>query len=751
MSRSTGEGGRLKKRGRLADIIFRNNENFYTVAVFENDEEMEQFTGVGNIPEAVEGLTYELTGEWKTHSRFGEQFSIQQCVEVQPDGIEAVRQFLMSGVFRGVKRKMADRILSSFGDRTLEVIEKEPERLREIEGIGKKTAKKIAEDYRNHMEFASVAIFFANHGISSDYAMKMYKKYKSDTVKMVMENPYRLVSDIRGIGFRKADELASRLGFDHESQFRIQSGLKYVLSGWINQGSTYAPLGRCCRNVADLLDVPSEKVEEAADFLAMDQQVRIVDCEGLMALYPSVYYRAESRVASRIIAMAERNVRPLLSDLEGLIQRSEADAGIELEDRQKEAVRMAAESSICVITGGPGTGKTTIINTMIDVFEQCGMDVALAAPTGRAAKRMTEASGHEARTIHRFLEYSFSEDDEIMHFGRNRENLLEEDVIIVDEMSMVDILLMDALMDAIPDKARLVMVGDADQLPSVGAGRVLGDILDSEIVKTIRLTEVYRQAKESLIIMNAHSINRGEYPRINEKDKDFFMISQTSEKGICDTILSLCGSRLPGYYTDLDPVRDIQVLTPVKKGIIGTYYMNEQLQNLLNPPVSGLSEIQSGGRTLRVGDKVMQIRNNYEREWKGVGLEKDGSGVFNGDIGFVSDIDAEDGVVTVLYDDVRYVQYETGDLDEIELAYAMTIHKSQGSEFPVVVIPAGRFPPMLANRNLLYTGITRAKKGLVMVGSLRELCAMIDRNSVSHRHTGLCSSLKKSLSMDDRT
>ncbi len=739
----------MKKQGRLSDIIFRNKENFYTVAVFENDEELEQFTGVGNIPEAVEGLTYELTGEWKTHPRFGEQFVIRQCVEIQPDGTEAIRRFLMSGVFRGVRKKMADRLVAAFGEHTLQVIEKEPERLQDVEGIGRKTAEKIAEDYRGHKEFADIAVFFTGHGISSDDAMRMYKKYGADTVKVVMENPYRLVSDIRGFGFRKADEVASRLGFDAESQFRIQSGLKHVLSEWTGRGSTYAPLRECCRNVADLLEVPSEKVEEAVDHLAMDQQIRVIDLEGSMALYPSVYYRAESRVASRILSMVDRHVKPLMSDLEGLIRRSEADAGIELEERQKEAVRTAAESGICVITGGPGTGKTTIINTMIDVFEQCGMSVALAAPTGRAAKRMTEASGHEARTIHRLLEYTFSEDDENMHFGRDHDNQLEEDVIIVDEMSMVDILLMDALMDAVPEQARLVLVGDADQLPSVGAGRVLGDILDSEIVRTVRLTEVYRQAKESLIIMNAHSINRGEYPRINEKDRDFFMIGRNSELSICETILSLCGKRLPGYYADLDPIRDIQVLTPVKKSMIGTIHLNENLQKLLNPPLPGRAELKTAGRTLRVGDKVMQIRNNYEREWQSAGLEKDGAGVFNGDIGFISDIDTEDGLITVLYDETKYVQYEISDLDEIELAYAMTIHKSQGSEFPVVVIPAGRFPPMLASRNLLYTGITRAKRGLVLVGSLRELQAMIDRNTVSRRHTGLCADLRKSLELNE--
>ncbi|MBR2736686.1 MAG: ATP-dependent RecD-like DNA helicase [Firmicutes bacterium] len=737
----------MKKRGRLADIIFRNNENFYTVAVFENDEEMDQFTGVGNMPEAVEGLTYELTGEWKTHARFGEQFSIRHCVEVMPDSTEAVRQFLMSGVFRGVKRKMADRIIRRFGEATLEILGEEPEKLEEIDGIGKKTAAKIAEDYRNHMEFAEIAIFFANHGISSDYAMKMYKKYKSDTVKIVMENPYRLVSDIRGFGFRKADEVAGRLGFDHESQFRIQSGLHYVLAGLISRGNTCAPLRECCLNTAELLGVSSEQVEEAADFLAMDQQVRIVEREGRMFLYPSIYYRAESRVASRIISMADRNVKALQSDVEGLIRRSEADAGIELEEKQKEAVRMAAESGICVITGGPGTGKTTIINTMIDVFEQCGMDVALAAPTGRAAKRMTEASGHEARTIHRLLEYSYSEDEETLHFGRNADNPLDEDVIIVDEMSMVDILLMDALMDAIPGSARLIMAGDADQLPSVGAGRVLGDILDSELVKTVRLTEVYRQSRESMIIMNAHSINRGEYPQINQKDTDFFMIGKRRETEILDTILDLCEKRLPGYYTELDPIRDIQVLTPVKKGIIGTFNLNDHLQRILNPPYPGRTEIQSGGRTLRVGDKVMQIRNNYEREWLSPAGFKDGTGIFNGDIGFISDIDEDNGNLTVLYDDIRYVQYELSDLDELELAYAMTIHKSQGSEFPVVVMPAAHFPPMLANRNLLYTGITRAKKGLVLVGSLKALYAVIDNNSSAHRNTGLCEDLRKSLAM----
>ncbi|MDD6255581.1 MAG: ATP-dependent RecD-like DNA helicase [Eubacteriales bacterium] len=732
------------KRGRLAGIIFRNNENYFTVAVFENDDEIEQFTAAGNMPEATEGLTYDLDGEWR-HSRYGEEFHVRNLVEVKPDSREAIVNFLQSGVFKGVRKKTAENIVNIFGTKTLEIIENSPEKLTLVSGVGKKTAAVIAESYKAHNDFAKAALFFAEYGISSDLAMKMYAVYGKDTVEKIKENPYRLVNDLKGFGFRKADQIASLLGCDHDSEFRIESGIRFMLSDSAGRGSTCVPYSKFRSDCAAMLDVSHEMIDEAAQHLAIDRQTVLASVDGELVIYSYPYYKAETDVAGRLIALNDRKLQPLMSDIDGLILRSETDAGIKLSDSQISAVKAAVSDGVCVITGGPGTGKTTIINTIIDVLEGSGLDVALAAPTGRAAKRMSEASGRDAYTIHRLLEYTFSDGEDKMFFGRDHDNPIEQDVLIVDEMSMVDIMVMDALTDALPPDVRLIMVGDADQLPSVGAGRVLGDIIDSEVICTEKLTEIFRQAGESMIVVNAHRINQGEYPFLNEQDGDFFMIERRDEQSIVETIMSLCSSRLPSYYTDIDPVRDIQVLTPVRKGNVGIYSLNENLQQRLNPPDGYKSEHRFGNKTLRAGDKVMQIRNNYEREWRTLNSAKEGRGVFNGDIGFVTDIDEESAVVTIQFDNEKFAEYDFSDIDEIELAYAMTVHKSQGSEFPVVVMPVSSFPPMLANRNLLYTGVTRAKRGIVLVGSQIMLKNIIDNNRSDKRYTGLCSELKKTL------
>ncbi len=739
----------MVKTGRLADIIFRNEKNFYTVAVFENDEEMEEFVAVGNIPVVRAGMAFELTGEWKTHHVYGEQFSFTNCTEVIPKDTAGIRDLLTSGIISGIGPKTADLILNRFGDRTMKIISEEPERLREIKGIGEKTLQKIVESYREHMEFAEVSIFFASYGISSSSAMKLYSKYGADTIRAVMENPYRLVSDIRGIGFARADEIAVRLGFEHDSPFRVRSGIFYMLEMYIRNGSTCAPYREFCLRTGKMLDVSSEQIEEVSNQLAFEGRVMIADVDGESCIYIYEYYQAENGIAGRLLNLRDSSLKPVNADVDGLILRSAADAGIELSLSQKEAVKACADNGVCVITGGPGTGKTTIINTMIDVFEGCGFTVQIAAPTGRAAKRITETSGREAVTVHRLLEYTFSDDSDIMNFGKNAGNPLDGDVIIVDEMSMVDILLMNALTEAVRPGARLVMVGDADQLPSVGAGRVLGDIIDSELIATVKLTDIFRQASESMIVVNAHRINRGEYPFLNERDKDFFMLFRNSENAVLSTIIELCCERLPRFYSEIDHIRDIQVLTPVRKGTLGIHSVNSRLQQLLNPPGPGIKEKALGNRIFRVGDKVMQIRNDYQLGWKRTDDLSDGEGVFNGDIGFITDIDNESSRLTVLFDGIRSADYSFDRLDELELAYAMTIHKSQGSEFPVVVMPVSSFPVMLSNRNLLYTGVTRGKKAVVMVGSEQMLRRMIDNNMINARYTGLNSCLRKSLDMSE--
>ncbi len=739
----------LEKRGRLAEIIFRNEENYYTVAVIENDEEMEQYIAVGNIPTAKCGMTFLFRGEWKTHPSYGEQFAFFDCTEEVPKNEAGIKEFLASGVIRGIGPKMAEAIVRKFGEETLDIIEREPNRLTEVDGIGEAKAHVIIEGYRAHREFAEISVFFAGYGISASYAMRMYKIYGADTVRAVMENPYRLITEIRGIGFRQADEIAEKLGIEKDSEYRLTSGIRYLLGRYASGGNTYVPLGRFCEEAAQMLDVPAADIRDMAEQLTIDGFVRIEESGGGSSIYLTSYFEAENNVARRLFAFHQAQVKPVKSDVDGLIRASENSTGIRLSENQYEAVRSCAGNGVCVITGGPGTGKTTIINTIIDVFETCGFTVAIAAPTGRAAKRISETSGRSAVTIHRLLEYYYSEDSDSMNFGKNEENPLEEDVIIIDEMSMVDILLMDALTEAVVSGTRLILVGDADQLPSVGAGNVLRDIISSEIIHTVRLTEIFRQAGESMIVVNAHRINRGEYPYCNEPDTDFFMMRRNSEASIVDTIKELCSRRLPAYYSHCDPIRDIQVLTPVRKGTLGIFHLNRELQAILNPPSPEKEEKELQNRIFRVGDKVMQIRNNYRLEWKRTDNFLDGEGIYNGDIGFVTGIDKEENKMSVVFDDVKHVEYEFRQADELELAYAMTVHKSQGSEFPVIVMPMAYFPPMLANRNLLYTGVTRGKQAVVLVGADRMMRAMIDNNRIDQRYSGLSEKLRKFLILEN--
>ncbi len=739
----------IQKKGRLAEIIFRNEENFYTVAVIEDDEEMDQFIAVGNIPSAKCGMVFEFSGDWKTHHSYGEQFSFVNCREIMPKSATGIREFLASGVIRGIGPKLAAAITQKFGDETLDIISEEPGRLLEISGIGQAKAEAISSSYKLHREFADISMFFANYGIGAHQAMKMYKIYGAETVKAVMQNPYRLITDIKGIGFAQADMIASKLGIEQDSEYRLTSGIRFALQRYVANGNTYAPFKEFCEETARMLDVPSADVRDMAEQLVIDDVVRIEEIDKQKVIYPSLYHRAENNVARRLFNLHHADVKIIKSKIDSLIDRSEAENGIKLSENQRTAVRACAQNGVCVITGGPGTGKTTIINAIINVFESSGLSVAIAAPTGRAAKRITETSGKPAVTVHRLLEYYYSEDEDSMNFGRNSENTLEEDVVIIDEMSMVDIMLMDALTEAITPGTRLVMVGDADQLPSVGAGNVLRDIINSEIINTVRLTEIFRQAEESMIVVNAHRINSGEYPFCNEKDKDFFMMNRRSEAAVLSTIIELCSVRLPKFYSDCDRVRDIQVLTPTRKGTVGTANLNRELQAALNPPAKGKAEKEFQNRIFRVGDKVMQIKNNYQLEWKRTDNFADGQGIFNGDIGFVTEIDTENNRIHVLFDDVKYVQYEFGQTDELELAYAMTIHKSQGSEFPIVVMPMANFPPMLANRNLLYTGVTRGKKSVVLVGSERVLHAMIDNNRTDERYSGLKSRLRHFLILEE--
>ena len=729
-----------ERQGKVADIIFRNEENGYTIVIFETEEE--QFTAVGTLPSCRKGSHFLLRGQWKTHPSYGEQFSVIGYEEVMPSSEEGIEDFLASGVLKGIGKKTAAAIVAKFGKDTFDIIENDPDRLTEISGIGPKKAESVAESFRGHREFAKITLYLQQYGIDANYAMKLYRVYGEDTIAAVEDNPYQLVDDIFGIGFKKADRIARKMGIADDDENRIRSGIKFTLGYFAGEGNTFLPQTFLCEKTGQLLEVEIEKINDMLVEMAFQGDIRVDQLEGRNVVYLMPYYMAEQNVCKCLGSLNSAILKPVGANIESLIRVTEYETGITLSDNQKEAVKSCLDHGVSVITGGPGTGKTTIINSIINILTQSGFKTAIAAPTGRAAKRITETSGYEASTIHRLLEYYYSEGNDSMAFGKTSEDPLDYNAVIIDEASMIDLMLMNGLVSAIRPGTRLILVGDADQLPSVGAGNVLRDIIDSEFIFSVKLTEIFRQAKESLIVVNAHKINKGEYPDCNEKGKDFFMMRQKTEKEMLQLIKDLCTRRLPAYYTDLMPVRDIQVLTPVRKGLLGSINLNKELQDVLNPPCAELEEKKFGDRVFREHDKVMQIKNNYELKWRNQEDFTEGEGVFNGDVGFINSIDKEFDEVTVVYDGCRYVTYNFGQLDELELAYAITVHKSQGSEFPVVIMPMSWFPPMLATRNLLYTGVTRGKQAVVLVGSENKMHGMVDNNRITERNSGLGVRLK---------
>lgn len=735
-----------EKQGTIAEIIFHNSENGYTVAIFET--ETDAFTAVGNLPAVTAGRSYILQGEFTTHPVYGEQFSIKSFEEVMPSTEDGIREFLASEAMKGIGRKTAAAIVSVFGTDTLRVIEEEPHRLTDVPGIGKKTAERISLAFGKHREFASIVLYLQQFGINAEYAMKLYRVYGSGTIEAVKENPYRLVEDIFGVGFKKADKIADRMGVARDDEFRIKSGVKFTLSYFAGEGNTFLPQDMLCEKAGQLLDLPIELIEEQLIDMAFEGDIYIEKLDGRNAVFMAVYYLAEQNVCKCLSAINDAQLKPVAGGIDSLISRTENATGIYLSENQKHAVKTSLQMGVSIITGGPGTGKTTIINTIINILEESGLKTAIAAPTGRAAKRITETSGHYASTIHRLLEYYFSESENMMRFGKTKEDPLDYDAVIVDEASMIDLILMNGLVSAIRPGTRLVIVGDADQLPSVGAGNVLRDMISSEYIYSTKLTEIFRQAKESMIVVNAHRINHGEYPDCNAKGKDFFLLRRSAEKEMLETIKTLCLKRLPDYYSDISPTADIQVLTPVRKGLLGSINLNRELQDVLNPPCAELEEKQFGDRIFREGDKVMQIKNNYQMTWKNLEDFTEGEGVFNGDVGVIYRVDREFNEVTVVYDEVRYVTYNFNQLDELELAYAITVHKSQGSEFPIVIMPVSWFPPVLATRNLLYTGVTRGKRAVVLVGSENKLDAMVDNDRINERFSGLGVRLSRIMEME---
>lgn len=735
-----------EKQGVIADIIFHNQENSYTIAVFETEDE--QFTAVGTLPSCRKGSNYLIRGQWKVHPSYGEQFAFFEFEEILPSSKEGIEDFLASGILKGIGKKTAALIVAKFGDKTLEIIENEPKRLTEISGIGPKKAEAVAEAFRSHREFANISLYLQQYGINADYAMKLYKVYGPETIAAIEANPYQLVDDVFGIGFKKADRIAQKMGVAKDDENRIKSGVRFTLGYFASEGNTFLPQSFLSEKTADLLEVSIEKIDDVLVEMAFQGDVHIDRLENRNVVYLFPYYMAEQNVCKCLGSLNSAILKPIGSDLDSLIRVTENVSGIKLSENQKDAVKNSLQHGVSVITGGPGTGKTTIINAIMDILTQSGFKTAIAAPTGRAAKRITETSGYEASTIHRLLEYYYSESEDSMSFGKTSEDPLDYNAVIIDEASMIDLMLMNGLVSAIRPGTRLILVGDADQLPSVGAGNVLRDIIASEYIFCVKLTEIFRQAKESLIVVNAHKINKGEYPDCNEKGKDFFMMRQKTEKEMLQLIKDLCIRRLPAYYTELLPVRDIQVLTPVRKGFLGSINLNKELQDVLNPPCSELEEKKFGERLFREHDKVMQIRNNYELKWKNQEDFTEGEGVFNGDVGFINHIDKEFNEVTVVFDECKYVTYDFSQMEELELAYAITVHKSQGSEFPIIIMPMSWFPPVLATRNLLYTGVTRGKQAVVIVGSEDKMHAMVDNNRITQRHSGLGVRLKMLMSFN---
>lgn len=724
-----------EKKGVITDIVFYNEDNGYIVAAMEADEEI--FTIVGNLPSCTIGSEYRLKGTFKVHPSYGEQFSFTEFEELLPTTRIGIEGFLASGVIKGIGPKTAAAIVEMFGEDTFEIIENDPKKLARVSGIGEKKAEAIAESYAIHREFAKVSMFFQSYGLSAEYSLKLYKHYGAAAQDIILENPYRLIEEVSGIGFRKADAIAEKVGIEKDSPFRIKSGIKYTLSYYAGEGNTYLPSDELCELVSQLLEVSGELVYDIVVEMAFEGQVQLDKISGQTVVYLYAYYYAEQKVCANIAALAGIPRKALAADPDSSIKMTAGRSGIELSPKQAQGVKSCLVEGMSVVTGGPGTGKTTIINTLIDIFHSSGFKVAIAAPTGRAAKRITETSGHYASTIHRLLDYYYSDEEDAMKFGKTAEDPLDFDVVIVDEASMIDIILMQALTEAIKPGTRLVMVGDYDQLPSVGAGNVLRDIIESEYVHTVILTEIFRQAEESMIVVNAHRINRGEYPYLNVKEKDFFFMERRSDYDIIELLIQLVSKRLPAYYEGIDAMKDIQVLTPVRKGNLGCIALNVKLQNILNPSSPDKGEKKIGDRIFREGDKVMQIKNNYQIGWRRKRDFTEGEGIFNGDVGFIEKIDTEYKQVTVIYDEDRYVTYEFGQLEEIEHAYAITVHKSQGSEFPIVVMPVSWFPPMLATRNLLYTAVTRGKQVVVLVGSEPRMKEMVDNNAIKQRYSGL--------------
>jgi len=728
--------------GTVAEIIYYNDENGYTVFEIESDSH-EEFTVTGYTVNLSEGEQISVTGNWTVHPDYGEQFRIEYYKTVLPTKAQDILRYLSSGVVYGVRCATAKKIVNAFGEESLNIMLKDPLRLSEIKGISVKKAEKIGESFREIQAMQSIVMYLQIYNVSANLAVKIYKQFGSDAVEKIKQNPYILSDVIDGVKFSVADKIAFGEGFAINSPLRIKAGLKYLLmQAAYGGGHVYLPKNLMIEHGAYNLKVDESDIENILSDLVMSKDFYIDKVNGESAYYLSSLYKAESYTASRLKSLSVGFGEALMSDALTLqrIESFEKASGIQFAPEQKNAAVTAVSDCGCmVITGGPGTGKTTIINTILRLFDELQMKVALAAPTGRAAKRMSQVTGMEAKTIHRLL--GASGEEGALRFTFDESNPIKADVVILDEASMIDTYLMYALLKAIAPGTRLILSGDADQLPSVGPGNVLNDIIKSKAVPVIKLTHIFRQAEESLIVMNAHSINKGEIPELSCKTKDFFFLPRKNADSVLATITELCTSRLTSTY-GLDAFSDIQVISPSKKGICGSVNLNKQLQNALNPPNVTKAEYSYGKTVFRVGDRVMQTKNNYDLYYTRE-IGDSGVGIFNGDMGRISEISVIDKYMVVIFDEDKRCEYPFNQLEELDLAYAITVHKSQGSEFPYVVMPVWQFPQMLMCRNLFYTAVTRAKTMVILVGDEAAVEYMTKNNSENDRYTGLCEKLAK--------
>ena len=733
----------MEFKGTVKDIIFQNEESGYVVGRLQHDEGVLTFTG--NIPWIFEGQLLVMQGQMIKHPTFGNQLKVEKSEEMVPESREGLEKYLSSGIISGVGPVTAKRLVDTFGLKVFDVMDEDLNRLLQVEGIGEKKLELIRESYEKSREVRNIMVFLQSYGVTPKQCMKIYYRFGQSSIEVVRENPYILSKEVASIGFRTADRIAGNLGIEKDSPFRIQSGIDFIVNSFAGLGNTCMPVEKLLRDGAETLGVAQDLILDNLQTLVLNGEMMVEDIEGIQCAFTPIYWHGEVNIAGKLLAMMDYPYPRLPLRADEFIEDYEINQNIKLHDLQKEAVRGVLENGIEIITGGPGTGKTTIIKCILAMLKEAQLKVLMAAPTGRAAKRMTETTGEESKTIHRLLDLGITDDgDEIGEGGD-----LDCDCVIIDEASMVDVILMNKLLKALKPGTRLILVGDADQLPSVGPGRVLGDLIASGGVKVVSLEVIYRQGEESMITENAHLINEGKQPKLNTKGGDFFFMSGGDQAGTADTLIELVNTRLPRFNGEWDKVRDFQILSPMRKGELGINRLNEVLKDILNP-----SEEKHTFTSFRTGDKVMQNRNNYQLKSRFTqdflpGTLQEETGVFNGDVGFIVKIDDEDQIVTVLYDDERYVDYSPAELDDLELAYAITIHKSQGSEFPVILIPLFMGPPMLLNRNLIYTAVTRARQMVVLVGDQRALQFMINNDRSTERYTSLGFRIKKSIALLD--